>query len=606
MARLGPLHGLPVGVKDVIDTADMPSQYNSPIWRGHRPRADAAAVAWARDAGAVIAGKTVATEFANRHPGPKANPHDPRRTPGGSSSGSAAAVADHFLPLAFGTQTAGSIIGPAPIAAWSATAELRPDQPARHEGLVGQPRHGGGVGRAGAQRRRLRAVRRRGGGRRSGHPGCQAGARPAHRAVSLAAMGPGEPRDPGPPARRGRAPGPRAGAAVRECELPPAFAALVAAHPLVMLAESARALGLGACSVSTGPRTGTPTPPSAGPSRAPRFPIQACNQFVMESVPRWATTDRQIMAAYDALVQRVCPCVVVVHSRGGYFGPTPPCTARTRCAPWLGRVPRQCRPSMPIMSSAQQASDADVLDLLRQQGERIARKPFASGDELELLRDGPATYAAMSAAIRSASAASTWKATSSRTVKARFADLLLARRAVGVEVNLIYDAWGSHRTGAALFDRLRKGGVRVLEYNPLAPNGRVPIDINRRNHRKLLIVDGAVVITGRVNITRVYENGAAPAVESDAEKLPWRDTDVRIKGPVVAQFSALFMETWREQRGPRIPEPPATPGLTSGSVLIQAIDGAPEDRRPLIYRTLVAAITLARKSVVTADHSKHA
>ena len=109
----GPLHGLPLGVKDVLDTADMPTEYNSPIWAGHRPRADAAPVAWSRAAGAVAMGKTVTTEFATRRPGPTTNPHDPARTPGGSSSGSAAAVAVGFVPLAFGTQTAGSVIRPA-------------------------------------------------------------------------------------------------------------------------------------------------------------------------------------------------------------------------------------------------------------------------------------------------------------------------------------------------------------------------------------------------------------------------------------------------------------------------------------------------------------
>ncbi len=109
----GPLRGLPIGVKDVLDTADMPSEYGSPIWAGHRPRADAAAVAWARAAGAVVMGKTVTTEFATRAPGPTTNPHDATRTPGGSSSGSAAGVAAGFFPLAFGTQTAGSIIRPA-------------------------------------------------------------------------------------------------------------------------------------------------------------------------------------------------------------------------------------------------------------------------------------------------------------------------------------------------------------------------------------------------------------------------------------------------------------------------------------------------------------
>jgi Asp-tRNA(Asn)/Glu-tRNA(Gln) amidotransferase A subunit family amidase len=112
-ARPGPLHGLPVGVKDVLDTTDMPSEYGSPIWRGWRPRADAAAVAWARQAGGVVIGKTVTTEFATRKPGPTGNPHDLRHTPGGSSSGSAAGVADGFFPLAYGTQTAGSVIRPA-------------------------------------------------------------------------------------------------------------------------------------------------------------------------------------------------------------------------------------------------------------------------------------------------------------------------------------------------------------------------------------------------------------------------------------------------------------------------------------------------------------
>jgi amidase len=109
----GLLHGLPIGVKDIIDTHDMPTEYGSPIYAGNRPRNEAACVALSREAGAVILGKTVTTEFALRHPGPTTNPHDPARTPGGSSSGSAAAVADFMVPVAFGTQTGGSIIRPA-------------------------------------------------------------------------------------------------------------------------------------------------------------------------------------------------------------------------------------------------------------------------------------------------------------------------------------------------------------------------------------------------------------------------------------------------------------------------------------------------------------
>jgi Asp-tRNA(Asn)/Glu-tRNA(Gln) amidotransferase A subunit family amidase len=106
------LHGVPVGIKDVIDTADMPTEYNSPIYRGHQPKWDAACVALLRRAGCVILGKTATTEFANNHPAPTRNPHNLAHTPGGSSSGSAAAVADRMVPLALGTQTGGSVIRP--------------------------------------------------------------------------------------------------------------------------------------------------------------------------------------------------------------------------------------------------------------------------------------------------------------------------------------------------------------------------------------------------------------------------------------------------------------------------------------------------------------
>jgi len=109
----GLLHGLPIGVKDLFDTADMPTAYGSPIYARHRPVADAAAVALCREAGAIVLGKTVTTEFATFQPGKTHNPHRSGHTPGGSSSGSAAAVADCMVPLAFGTQTAASVIRPA-------------------------------------------------------------------------------------------------------------------------------------------------------------------------------------------------------------------------------------------------------------------------------------------------------------------------------------------------------------------------------------------------------------------------------------------------------------------------------------------------------------
>ena len=109
----GPLAGVPFGAKDIIETCDMPTELGSPIHAGRRPQSDAACVALSRQAGAVLMGKTVTTEFANRHPGKTRHPLDPARTPGGSSSGSAAAVGDCMVPLALGTQTTGSTIRPA-------------------------------------------------------------------------------------------------------------------------------------------------------------------------------------------------------------------------------------------------------------------------------------------------------------------------------------------------------------------------------------------------------------------------------------------------------------------------------------------------------------
>ena len=133
-AHQGLLHGLPIGVKDLIATADMPTTYGSPIYAGHQPANDASCVALARASGAVVLGKTVTTEFATFQPNQTRNPHNTAHTPGGSSSGSAAAVADGMVPLALGTQTAGSLI-----------------RPAAYCGVVAFKPSFGGINRAGAK-----------------------------------------------------------------------------------------------------------------------------------------------------------------------------------------------------------------------------------------------------------------------------------------------------------------------------------------------------------------------------------------------------------------------------------------------------------------------
>ena len=242
--RPGPLHGLPVGVKDVLDTADMPSEYNSAIWRGHRPRADAACVAWAKAAGAVVLGKTVTTEFATRTPGPTTNPHDPSRTPGGSSSGSAAGVAAGFFPLAFGTQTAGSVIRPA---AYCGVVGFKPSF-----GLInrmGMKLMSDRLDTVGVMARSVADCALFAGavsGRDLGDPDARA---PSSPRIGLCRSPVWDRAEPETAALFEGIAGPlaRAGAVVRDFALPPEFDALEAAHAVVMNAESARAMGWEMC-----------------------------------------------------------------------------------------------------------------------------------------------------------------------------------------------------------------------------------------------------------------------------------------------------------------------------------------------------------------------
>jgi Asp-tRNA(Asn)/Glu-tRNA(Gln) amidotransferase A subunit family amidase len=289
-AEVGPLHGLPIGVKDVLDTADMPSEYGSPIWQGWRPRADAAAVAWARAAGAVVVGKTVTTEFATRKPGPTTNPANPAHTPGGSSSGSAAGVAAGFFPLAYGTQTAGSVI-----------------RPAAYCGVVGYKPSFGTISRfgmkvmadsldtVGVMARSVADCALFAGavsGRDLGDPAvrpdraprigvCRSPAWPAAAAETQALL----PRIAAALAR--------AGAAVSERELPAAYDALVQAHPIVMHSESARALGW--------ELTCARAAISLGLLERLEFGLSQTESALMEAYGVFARTQRDFPAAMEGL-----------------------------------------------------------------------------------------------------------------------------------------------------------------------------------------------------------------------------------------------------------------------------------------------------------------
>src|SRR5512143_2465896 len=203
----------------------------------------------------------------------------------------------------------------------------------------------------------------------------------------------------------------------------------------------------------------------------------------------------------------------------------------------------------------------DIVDRYNAVIESVSGSPLTSGNKVTLLVDGPATYAAMFKAMENARDhihLETYIIEDDESGR-RFSDLLLKKRAEGVEVNLIYDSRGSFATPAPFFQRLRDGGVRVVAFNPINPlKARKSWRLAHPDHRKILIVDGKIAFTGGINISAVYANEPSGGSRGSGEKqdnvaeMPWRDTDVQLEGPVVAEFQKLFLDTWERQKGPKL------------------------------------------------------
>jgi cardiolipin synthase len=174
-------------------------------------------------------------------------------------------------------------------------------------------------------------------------------------------------------------------------------------------------------------------------------------------------------------------------------------------------------------------------------------------------------------------------------------------RGRGVQVNVIYDSVGGLGTPAAFFDRLKQSGVQVLEFNPVNPlAARVSWRINHRDHRKLLVVDGATAFVGGINISSVYSSGSI--LKRSRKTKPtsdeWRDTHLKIEGPVVEEFQKLFIQTWDQQKGVLLDAKNYFPPLpATGSDIVRAIGSTPSDPFSLIYVTLMSAIGNAEKTI---------
>ncbi len=243
----------------------------------------------------------------------------------------------------------------------------------------------------------------------------------------------------------------------------------------------------------------------------------------------------------------------------------------------------------------------------------ISDSPLTAGNRVVLLEDGPATYRAMLAAIASAADHINMESYIFEDDEAgkQFSDALLAQQARGVQVNIVYDSVGTLGTKPEFFSRLRDGGIKLLEFNPVNPlAAKVGWDVNQRDHRKLLIVDGRTAFLGGINISGVYSGGSfsrgsgsrsavKPGAKAGKAPPPWRDTDLQIDGPVVAEFQKLFIDTWTKQKGEPLAERNYYPALTAqGSEVIHAIGSSPDDEYSLIYATLISAIDNAETEVL--------
>ncbi|MEA2781821.1 MAG: cardiolipin synthase [Rhodospirillaceae bacterium] len=250
-----------------------------------------------------------------------------------------------------------------------------------------------------------------------------------------------------------------------------------------------------------------------------------------------------------------------------------------------------------------QAKDTDLLERHLAVEQAVSATPLVTGNQTAILRDGAETFRAMYRAMRGARHHINLEYYILEDIEQdheRLSDLLTAKQQAGVAVNIIYDSYGSMGTPKAFFDRLRKAGIALLEFNPINPlDARDSYSLNERDHRKILIVDGTTAIVGGVNLSSTYEHPLGSLVGSDGSSSDyWRDTDLRIQGPAVAELQKLFLQHWAKQKGPPLNQASFFPTVpASGKQVVHIIGSEHDDTIPRYYATLLSAIRNAQKNI---------
>lgn len=245
--------------------------------------------------------------------------------------------------------------------------------------------------------------------------------------------------------------------------------------------------------------------------------------------------------------------------------------------------------------------DTNIFDKHLALEAEIVGSPLVVGNKVELLVDGPTTYDAMFVAIENAKDHINMETfiIEDDEVGQRFSKLLISKQKSGVQVNLIYDSVGSINTPREFFNALTESGINVLEYNPINPLvARKGWQVNQRDHRKLLVIDGQIAFVGGINISSVYSSGSFGKSKATKNKQQWRDTHLRMVGPVVSEFQKLFMATWEQQKGDALAAKNYFPNATNqGKEVVRAIGSSPEEPYSQIYVTLLSAINSAETQV---------
>lgn len=227
--------------------------------------------------------------------------------------------------------------------------------------------------------------------------------------------------------------------------------------------------------------------------------------------------------------------------------------------------------------------------------------PLIAGNKVTLLYDGPQTMAAMIEAINAAQDHINLETYifDQDEIGIRFAALLIARQRAGVQVNIIYDSFGTLGTPQAFFDKMREAGIQLLAFNPVNPlKQEGPWGPNNRDHRKILVVDGVVAFTGGVNISSTYANSSLFRSKARrSAKVGWRDTHIKIEGPAVAALQWVFLENWASQESSDLPDRNFFPPLTeAGDKLVRVLASQPDGDYE-IYKAYILAIQEAKETV---------